>query len=81
MLEAAHIVPVAEQGSDDPSNGILLRADLHRLFDNGLMAINPDTGHVRYASKVHKDDREEAATAIPNPSRFKERWNSFEERE
>lgn len=38
-LEAAHIIPdhlVGENGMD-PRNGILLRADIHRLFDAGLI--------------------------------------------
>ena len=33
VLEAAHIVPVQNGGQEVLSNGILLRADLHRLFD------------------------------------------------
>ena len=41
VLEACHILPVKQQGSDDVSNGILLRADLHALFDKVLMAIDP----------------------------------------
>ena len=40
-LEAAHIVPYAEAKSHDVRNGILLRADLHRLFDRGFVTINP----------------------------------------
>lgn len=42
-LEAAHIVPYSETGNNDPSNGILLRADLHTLFDLNLLAIHPET--------------------------------------
>jgi hypothetical protein len=38
-LEAAHIVGVAEGGTDAPENGLLLRVDLHRLFDLGLLQI------------------------------------------
>ena len=37
-LEAAHIVPYAEEGAHDVRNGLLLRADFHRLFDAGLVA-------------------------------------------
>ena len=33
VLEAAHIVSVKDGGQDVLSNGILLRADLHRLYD------------------------------------------------
>jgi len=35
-LEAAHIVPVKAGGHEVVENAILLRADLHRLFDAGL---------------------------------------------
>ena len=34
VLEAAHIVPAHKGGYEVPSNGILLRADIHRLFDS-----------------------------------------------
>jgi predicted restriction endonuclease len=41
-LEAAHIIPYIKTENNDPSNGILLRADLHTLFDLNLLAIHPD---------------------------------------
>jgi hypothetical protein len=40
-LEAAHIIPHADGGSMDVTNGLLLRADLHTLFDLGLLRIWP----------------------------------------
>ena len=43
MLEAAHVVPVSEGGSDDPRNGLLLSASHHRAFDRHLWSINPAT--------------------------------------
>lgn len=33
VLEAAHILPVSEHGEENIDNAILLRADLHRLYD------------------------------------------------
>lgn len=42
VLEAAHIKPYAEQGPHRVSNGILLRSDLHKLFDLGYITITPD---------------------------------------
>lgn len=42
VLEAAHIVPYANEGSHDIRNGLLLRADFHKLFDAGLVSIAPD---------------------------------------
>lgn len=45
-LEAAHIIPYIETENNHPSNGLLLRADLHTLFDLNLIAINPKTMRV-----------------------------------
>lgn len=41
-LDAAHIVEVKDAGGFGANNGLLLRADLHRLFDAGLLTIFPD---------------------------------------
>ena len=48
VLEAAHIVPAHKGGCEVPSNGILLRADIHRLFDANppRFAICPEDGRV-----------------------------------
>ncbi len=45
-LEAAHIAPYAEQSSNRVSNGLLLRADIHTLFDLNLIGIDPTTHKV-----------------------------------
>ena len=42
-LEAAHIMRYSGKESNHPSNGILLRADIHTLFDKGLLEIDPAT--------------------------------------
>lgn len=39
-LDAAHIAPYRGEKDNDVRNGLLLRADLHRLFDAFLIAIN-----------------------------------------
>lgn len=39
-LQAAHIVPVDNDGPDIAANGIPLRADLHLLFDAKLISIS-----------------------------------------
>ena len=48
VLEAAHIVSVKDGGNEVLSNGILLRANLHRLYDADPpeFTIYPDTGDV-----------------------------------
>ena len=39
VLEAAHIKPFSESGPHLVQNGLLLRSDLHRLFDKGYMTL------------------------------------------
>lgn len=51
VLEAAHISPYRGVRDNDPSNGILLRADLHTLFDLNLLGIRPDGAVVH----IHPD--------------------------
>lgn len=41
VLQAAHIKPYAFGGSQEIDNGLPLRADIHCLFDSGLLNINP----------------------------------------
>lgn len=43
LLEAAHISPYLGDKDDVPSNGLLLRADIHTLFDLNLFGIEPKT--------------------------------------
>ena len=40
-LEAAHIVAASTAATYDPRNGLLLRSDLHRLFDAGILRVEP----------------------------------------
>lgn len=42
VLESAHIVPFSEGGGHEVSNGLLLRADIHRLYDRGFVTVTPD---------------------------------------
>jgi putative restriction endonuclease len=42
VLEAAHIVPYGQGGAHEVSNGLLLRSDLHRLFDLGYVTVTPE---------------------------------------
>jgi putative restriction endonuclease len=53
-LEAAHIKPYRENGPHLISNGLLLRADLHRLFDTGYVTITSD-----YRVKVSRQLKED----------------------
>lgn len=42
VLQAAHIKPIAEGGQHQINNGLLLRSDVHTLFDRGYVTVGPD---------------------------------------
>lgn len=54
VLQASHIKPYAKSGPHDIQNGLLLRADLHILFDQGYLTVTED--HHIEASRRMKDD-------------------------
>lgn len=54
ILRAAHIVPVAEGGSDEISNGICLCTNHEIAFDNGLLKIRPN-GSIEVTSQDLKE--------------------------
>lgn len=51
-LEAAHIAPYNENINNKIENGLLLRADLHTLFDLGLLAVSPEDFTVILSPKL-----------------------------
>ncbi|MFJ7510023.1 HNH endonuclease [Peribacillus simplex] len=54
VLESAHIESYTNEQSHHPQNGILLRIDFHRLFDNGLITIN-ENYELLVSDKVESD--------------------------
>jgi hypothetical protein len=42
-LDAAHLYSYAKDSNHHEHGGLLLRKDLHRLFDVGLLAVHPET--------------------------------------
>jgi len=54
VLEAAHIKPFALDGSNLISNGLSLRADIHKLFDRGYVTV--DKGHRFHVSSRLKTE-------------------------
>lgn len=72
MLDAAHIIPVASGGTEDPNNGLLLSASTHRALDAGLWAINPTSlrietrldGPDALRMKLERVDLAEAASLL-----------------
>ena len=53
-LEAAHIHPYFGQASNVASNGLLLRADVHTLFDLYLIAVNPGSMKIAVAPAIRQ---------------------------
>lgn len=52
VLEGAHIDPYIAPKSDNLRNGLLLRSDLHTLFDHFLIAIDPATFVIHVAEQA-----------------------------
>jgi putative restriction endonuclease len=60
VLDVAHIKPFAEHGEHEISNGLLLRTDIHRLFDRGYVTVTND---LRFeVSRALKDEYENCKT-------------------
>lgn len=58
-LEASHIKPWADSTDGerlDPNNGLLLTANLHKLFDAGLISFE-DSGKILVSSKLSQSER------------------------
>jgi hypothetical protein len=53
-LDACHLYSYSEVGKHHAEGGLLLRRDLHRLFDLGLVAVNPNTLTIDVADALSK---------------------------
>jgi len=53
-LDAAHIKPFSEHGEHTVNNGILLRRDLHALFDRGYITVSPSM-EVEVSRKIKEE--------------------------
>jgi 5-methylcytosine-specific restriction protein A len=80
VLEAAHIIPYISEKTNHVTNGILLRADIHTLFDLGLIGI--DEHYTIVVAAAMKDSEYESyhgqlirlpknTSDHPNPSALK----------
>jgi putative restriction endonuclease len=54
VLQAAHIRPVTQAGEHHITNGLLLRSDVHTLFDRGYVTVTPDF-KFRVSSRLNED--------------------------
>lgn len=53
-LEAAHIIPYKGERTNDVTNGLLLRSDIHTLFDCGKVAVDTKTMTIVLADDLQK---------------------------
>jgi putative restriction endonuclease len=53
-LEAAHIKPFSEEGPHRVDNGLLLRSDIHRLFDSGYVTVTSDH-HFEVSNRIKEE--------------------------
>jgi len=87
-IEASHICPYKGEKDNHIENGILLRRDLHSLYDADLIGIHPDTleifldpslnntSYAQYAGKSLKF----AAVIKPSQNALNIRWQAFLEK-
>ena len=62
-LEAAHIRPFAASGPHSIRNGLLLRADFHRLFDQGYLTLTEN--HQLVVSALLREEYENGKSYYP----------------
>ena len=56
VLEAAHITPYRGKKTNTLGNGLILRADVHTLFDLGLISVHPSELEVRVSRLVPEQE-------------------------
>lgn len=80
VLEAAHISPYRGDHTNDVTNGLLLRADIHTMFDCGLIKVD---GDYRITTDVHIREVYDLPAVItlptdparqPNPEALNLKW-------
>ena len=55
VLEAAHIQPYRGEEDNHPQNGLLLRSDIHTLFDLDMIGIHPKTLQIELLPSLQKE--------------------------
>jgi hypothetical protein len=87
MLDACHLREKKHQGSDHSGNGLVLCANHHRAFDNGLFAIEPGTLTVHTQDGLDREDIGLTRTSIdhlerpPHPKALQWRWTKWTKEE
>ena len=72
-LQAAHIIGYRGLASNVVTNGLLLRADMHLLYDSGLLTVDPDRPKVVTSTRLACSGYSEldgACLVLPRERRF-----------
>jgi hypothetical protein len=84
LLEAAHITPYSRSQDNSTQNGLILRSDIHTLFDLNLIGIEPESMLVNIAPSINDStyrcfDNVDLSNRIGlvNKIGLKQRWDSF----
>jgi hypothetical protein len=75
ILEAAHIQPYRGENDNNHLNGLLLRADIHTLFDLDLLGINPNSRRVEVHPSIRAEYGMTAGKILKLPKR---KWPSVD---
>jgi putative restriction endonuclease len=88
-LDAAHILRYRGVSSHTAANGLLLRADIHRLFDMHALSVEPETGRVKIGRNLEStryaelNDRQlrlpQSREDWPSPQRLRLHFDVFAE--
>jgi putative restriction endonuclease len=80
VCEACHIIPFSTCEDEDKysiNNGLLLRSDLHNLFDKGYLKINPTTLTVEISEELFYDKLTKSSYEQYNGKKLKIHKNSI----
>jgi len=55
VLQAAHIKPYSVGGRHELRNGLLLRSDLHTLFDQGYVTVDPQDRRIVVSGRIREE--------------------------
>jgi hypothetical protein len=86
VLEAAHIKPYQGEGDNHPANGLLLRADIHTLFDLDLLGIEPDKLRIELHPSIASEYAKFAGKKLgcthgrPSKEALSQRYRLFQQR-
>ena len=83
VLQAAHIRPVTAAGENRVDNGMLLRSDVHTLFDRGYLGVHPEKRTLLVSPRLRADwgngedfyRRADSGNRISMPTRLVDRPN------